>query len=78
MNVGGGFPGGEVQRGMGWLFEDPEATTHGAPDDGIMVELDGDVPCLSDLPLVPHTDGDEIWGYIDPKALGAFVRRVGV
>ena len=78
MNVGGGFPGGEAWHGVGWLFEDPEATTYSAPDDGVMVKFDGDVPRLRDLPLMSHTDGDEIWGYVDPKALGAFVRGVGV
>ena len=78
MNIEGGFLGGEAWRGVGWLLEDPEATTHSAPDDGVMVELDGDVPRLCDLPLVLHTDGDEVWGYIDPEALRALVRRVGV
>ena len=78
MDVGGGFLGGEAWCGVGWLLKDPEATTHGTPDDGVMVEFDGDVPCLRDLPLMPHMDGDEVWGYVDPKALGAFVCRVAV
>ena len=63
---------------MGWLFEDPEAMTHSAPNDGVMVKFNGDIWRLRDLPLMSHTDGDEIWGYVDPKPLGAFVRGVGV
>ena len=63
---------------MGWLFEDPEATTHSAPDDGVMVKFDGDIPCLRDLPLMLHTDGNEVWGYVDPEALRAFIRGVSV
>ena len=78
MNVGGGLLGGEAWRSMGWLLEDLKATTHSALDDRVVVELDGDVLCLRDLPLVVHTNGDEVRGYVDPKALGAFVRRVGV
>ena len=78
MNVGGGFLGGEAWCGMGWLLKDPEATTHSAPDNGVMVELDSDVLCLRNLPLMLHTAGDEIRGYVDPKALGAFVRGVSV
>ena len=78
MDVGGGFSGGEARRGVGWLLEDPKAATHGAPDNGVMVELNSDVLCLRDLPLVSHTNGDKVWGYIDPKALRAFVRGVGV
>ena len=78
MDVEGGFPGGEARRSVGWLLEDSKATTHGAPDDGVVVEFDSDVPHLCDLPLVLYTNGDEVWGYVDPKALRAFVRRVGV
>ena len=78
MNVGGGFPGGEAWCGVGRLLKDPEATTHGAPDDGIVVELDGDIPRLRDLPLVSHANRDKVQGDVDPKALGALVRRVGV
>ena len=78
MDVGGGLPRGEARRGVGGLLEDPEAATHGAPDDGVVVEFDGDILRLRDLPLVSHSNGDEVWGYIDPKALGAFVRGVGV
>ena len=78
MNVGGGFPGGEAWRSVGWLLKDPEATTHSAPDNGVMVELDSDIPCLRNLPLMSHLDGDEVRGYVDPKALGALVRRVSV
>ena len=78
MDVGSGFPGGEARRGVGWLFEDPKTTTHGTPDNGVVVELDSDIPRLRDFPLVSHTNRDEVWGYVDPKALGAFVRGVGV
>ena len=78
MDVGGGLLRGEARRGVGRLLEDPEAATHGAPDDGVMVEFGSDVPCLRDLPLMSHANGDEVRGYVGPKALGAFVRRVGV
>ena len=78
MDVGGGLPGGEAWRGMGWLLKDPEAVTHSAPDDGVVVEPDSDVLCLRDLPLVVHTNGDEVWGYVDPKTLGAFVCGIAV
>ena len=74
MNVGGGLLGGEAWHGMGWLLKDPEAVTHSAPDDGVMVKFDGDVPRLRDLPLMSHIDGDKVGGYIDPEAMGAFVR----
>ena len=78
MNVGGGLPGCEMGRGVGWLFKDLEASTHSTPDDGVVVKLDGDVPCLRDLPLMSHADGDEVGGYVDPKALGTFIRGVSV
>ena len=78
MNVGGGLLGGEAWRSMGWLLKDLKATTHSALDDGVVVELDGDVLCLHDLPLVAHMNGDEVWGYIDPKTLGAFIRGIAV
>ena len=78
MDVGGGFPGGEARRGVGWLFEDSETTTHGAPDDGVVVEFDGDVLRLRDLSLMSHTDRDEVWGNIDPKARRAFIHGVAV
>ena len=78
MDIEGGFPGGEMWRDVCWLLEDPEAVTHGAPDDGVVVEFDSDVLRLRDLPLVSHTNGDKVWGYVDPEALGALVRRVGV
>ena len=76
--MGGSFPGGEARRGVGWLFEDPETATHGAPDDGVVVECDSNVPHLRDLPLVSHTNGDKVWGYVDPEALGALIHGVGV
>ena len=78
MDVGGGLPRGEAWCGVGGLLEDSEAATHGAPNDGVMVEFDGDIPRLHDLPLMSHTNGDEVRGYVDPKALGAFVHGVGV
>ena len=78
MDVEGGLLRGKAWRGMGGLLEDLEAATHGAPDDGVVVEFDGDIPRLRDLPLMSHSNGDEVWGYVDPKALGAFVHRVGV
>ena len=78
MNVGGGLPGGEAWRDVGWLLKDPKATPHSAPDDGVVVELDGDVPHLRDLPLVAHANGEEVWGHIDPESLGAFIRGIAV
>ena len=78
MDVGGGLPGGEAWRGMGWLLENPKATTHGAPDDGVVVEFDGDIPHLRNLPLVVHTNRDEVRGYVDPEALGTFICGVAV
>ena len=78
MDIGGSFPGGEAQRSVGWLLKDPEAVTHGAPDNGVVVEFDGNIPRLRDLPLMSHTNGDKVWGYVDPEALGTLVRRVGV
>ena len=68
--------GGEVQCGMSLLLEDLKATTYGTPDDGVVVEFDSDVPCLRDLLLVSHTNGDEVWGYINPKALEVLARTV--
>ena len=78
MDMGGSFPGGEARRGVCRLFKDPEAATHGAPDSGVVVEFDGDVLRLHDLPLVSHTNGDKVWGHVDPEALGTLVRRVSV
>ena len=78
MEVGGGFPVSEAWHHMGWLFEGSEALAHGTPDDGVRLELDGDILCLHDLSLMSHMDRDKIGGYIDPEALGAFVRGVGV
>ena len=78
MKVGGGLPVGEARCYMGQLFEDSEASAHGAPDDRVIVEFDGDILCLHNLPLMVHTDRDEVEGYVDPEALGAFVRGIGV
>ena len=55
---------------MGQLFVDSKAPTHGASDNGVMIELDGDVPRLDDLPLVSHTNGDEVWGMLIQKPRG--------
>ena len=78
MEVGGSFPVSEAWCYMGWLFEDSEASAHGTPDNWVGVEFDGDVLRLCDLPLMSHTDGDKVGGYVDPEALRAFVHGVGV
>ena len=78
MEVVGGFSISESRRYMGQLLKDSEAAAHGTPDNGVRVEFDGDVSCLHDLPLMSHTDREEVGGYVDPEPLGAFVRRVGV
>ena len=78
MEVVGGFLVSKARRYMGRLFEDSEASAHGTPDDRVRVELDGDISCLRDLPLMSHMDREEVGGYIDPEALGASVHRVGV
>ena len=78
MEVGSGFSVSEAWRYMGRLFKDSEASAHGTPDIGVGVKLDGDVSCLRDLPLILHTDREEVGGYVDPETLGAFVCGVSV
>ena len=78
MDVGSGLPRGKAWGCVGRLLKDSKATAHGAPDDGVVVELDRDVPRLYYFSLVSYADGNEVGGYIDPEGRRALERGVTV
>ena len=78
MDVGSGLPRGEAWRRMGRLLEDSKPTAHGAPDDGVVVEFDCDVPRLYYVSLVPYANRDEIRRYVEPEGGRALEGGVAV
>ena len=76
MGVGVHFGSKGMGCSVGFLLEYAESVAHGAPDNRVSSELDCDIPCLGDLPLMMQLEQDEIWGDIQPESLRAFIGMV--